>query len=233
MKSYWWQAKNFGDTLTPPIIEFLTGSKPELAGRNDTGKLLAVGSIMIALRENDVVWGTGWNKRYQINAPRGVKFLAVRGPITRKFISGAEIPEIYGDPGILLPLIYQPKKEKIFKIGYAPHYVDKPFIKKQPEDLLIDVQEDWKKVVDGITSCEKVIASSLHAVIVAEAYGVPVIWAKYSDKIVGGNMKYQDYFLGSGRKRQDYFKEIPPFEKLKEKQDDLIKAFYNYYGKKN
>jgi pyruvyltransferase len=231
MKTYWWPAKNFGDTLTPHILEYFIKQKIELAKREDKGKLLAVGSILHLMQDNDVVWGSGLNKKRRITAKKGVRFLAVRGPITRWLIRGAKIPQIYGDPGILLPLIYNPKIEKTCECGVLPHYVDKPFVKLEPWQKLIDIQADWKTVINEVLSCKTIIASSLHGIICAEAYGIPVIWTKYSDKITGGPLKYQDYFMGTGRPRQKYNTQIPPIKDLETKQKILIKALQDYYGK--
>ena len=230
IKSYWWPARNFGDTLTPIILKHFTGQEIKPAQRTDTGKFLAVGSILHLIKENDIVWGSGLNRRMPIPIPAGVKFLAVRGPITRAYLKG-NVPEVYGDPAILLPLIYNPKIEKKYEMGVIPHHVDKEFIKLKPGDKFIDIQEDWKKVVDDILSCKKIMSSSLHGIIAAEAYGIPAIWAKYSDKIRGREMKYQDYFLGSGRTRQKYFTEIPPIKDLDKKQKVLINALMAWKNK--
>jgi pyruvyltransferase len=225
LRVYWWRAKNFGDTLGPIILGHFTGRKIEPAGRKETGKMLSVGSIMVALRENDVVWGTGTNRRTRIRAPRGVKFLAVRGPLTRNLIVPANIvPEIYGDPGILLPLIYKPDVQKTHKVGIVPHYVDKPFVKLREGEKMIDIQADWKTVIREILSCEEIIASSLHGLICAEAYGIPARWAIYSSKVRGADLKFNDHFLGTGRPRQQVMKPIPPIENLAERQEKIINA---------
>ena len=232
MKSFWWQNKNFGDVLSPVITEYVLGEKPEHTDKEDCGKLLAVGSILKYIKENDVVWGAGLNEERKIEAPKGVKFLAVRGPITRSFIiSENSIPEIYGDPAILIPLIYNPKIEKTHEVGLLSHYVDKLLVYPKNGEKLIDIEADWKTVINEILSCKKIISSSLHGIICAEAYGIPAIWAVYSDMIIGGEMKYQDYFLGSGRKQQKPFEEIPPIENLREKQNILIKALKDHYNK--
>lgn len=228
IKSYWWQAKNFGDTLTPFLVEYFTGRKVELVNRGDREKLLAVGSILHLVKEGDVVWGTGLNRRMKIDAPTGSKFLSVRGPLTRGMING-DVPEIYGDPAILLPLIYNPVVEKKFDIGYLPHYVDKPFVKVANGEVKINIQDDWKTVINGILSCKKIISSSLHGIIAAEAYGIPVVWKKYSDKITGGSLKYQDYFLGTGRGEQKYDQETEPPTNTEQRQMILIEVLKKHY----
>lgn len=228
IKAYWWPAKNFGDTLTPIILEWVLGEKVEFAKRSDGGKLLAVGSVMIAARPNDVVWGTGSNRPGFFYNLQKTKFLAVRGPLTRKQIKG-DVPEIYGDPAILLPLIYSPKIEKKHRVGIIPHYVDKPIVAERPEKI-IDIQADWKTVIDEILSCDFIISSSLHGLIVAEAYGIPAAWVKLGEKIRGCEFKFNDYILGTGRKERnpdikitgaEFLSEI---ENLASMQENIIMA---------
>lgn len=230
IKAYWCKSKNFGDTLTPIIIKHFTGQEAELIDVESWGKLIAVGSLLGVVRQNDIIWGTGSIEAMEkgaIKQPIGSTFLAVRGPLTREIIDG-EVPEVYGDPAILLPLIYNPDIPKKHKVGVIPHYVDKKLVADKDMHF-IDVEAPWKEVVDEIKSCEMIISSSLHGIICAEAYGIPVKWVKYSDKIAGGEFKFQDYFLGSGRKEQEYFKDIAPIENLKEKQEALLRPLQDYY----
>jgi hypothetical protein len=42
------------------------------------------------------------------------------------------------------------------------------------------------------------VSTSLHGYIVAAAYGVPALWSRYSDRLIGGNFKFHDFFLGVG-----------------------------------
>jgi pyruvyltransferase len=236
IKAFWYKSNNFGDQLTHDVLEFFLKEEIKLADRNETGKLMGIGSIMTALRNNDVVWGSGSIRPAKIKGFKNVRFLAVRGPLTRDCIEGY-VPEVYGDPGLLLPLIYNPTVEKIYKIGLLPHYVDKMMVVDEkilnPEKdkfLVIDIERPWKEVIDNILSCEKIITSSLHGIIAAEAYGIPVKWVKYSDKIIGGTFKFDDYFLGTGREFQRYG-EVTPMINLKERQDVLINALKKQYGK--
>jgi pyruvyltransferase len=223
IKAFWWQAKNFGDTLTPFIIEHFTGRKCQYVPREASNKLLCVGSILHCIKPNDIILGTGLNRDTKIKAPKGAKFISVRGPLTRERIVGAEVPENYGDPALVLPLIYNPVIARTHKVGYLPHYVDKALIPKlKTGEKYIDIQADWKTVIKEVKSCDLIIASSLHGIICAEAYGIPAIWAKYSDKIVGGPLKYQDYFLGTGRDLQKQGEVLAPIPNLLEIQNRII-----------
>ncbi|MDD5068070.1 MAG: polysaccharide pyruvyl transferase family protein [Candidatus Pacebacteria bacterium] len=225
IKAYWWPAKNFGDMLTPVILKhFFPNEQIKISERGERGKLLAVGSIVHLALSGDVVWGSGSNRPWRKYNGRGVRYLAVRGPWTRNQIKNAVVPKIYGDPAILLPLIFNPQVEKKYKIGLVPHYVDKPLVKASPGEKIIDIQGEWTEVIYEILSCEKIISSSLHGIIAAEAYGIPTQWAVWGKKIVGGDFKYQDYFLGSGRERQKTMSDIPPIPDLENRQNKIINA---------
>lgn len=63
----------------------------------------------------------------------------------------------------------------------------------------IDVLDEPAKVIDAIACCEVVISTSLHGIIVAEAYGVPAVWAIAGDRVLGGEFKFRDYYEGTNR----------------------------------
>jgi pyruvyltransferase len=191
--------ENFGDVLSAVVVEYVSGANAVLVSARTSGKLLAVGSIMHRLRPGDWVWGTGAIAKQPISPPSNVKFFAVRGPLTRDLVN-ADVPETYGDPAILLPRIYTPQETQHFQVGLIPHYQDQRFVRvTDPSVLTIDVLADWREVIDRIVGCELVLSSSLHGLIVAEAYGVPAGWMSVSDQVLGKGFKFHDYYLGTGR----------------------------------
>lgn len=211
---------NLGDALSPVILENFTEHKSELASSDESGKLLLVGSLLDIVKDNDTICGIGSNKpNFTLEANDTMRFISVRGPLTRFQIKGADVPKNYGDPALLLPLMYFPKIEKKKKTGIIPHYVDKKYFTK---DQIIDIEQDYKTFVDQILECDEIISSSLHGIIIAEAYGIKTKWIMYSDKIEGGEFKYQDYFLGTGRPIQEQNKRLDPIENLKEIQKKII-----------
>lgn len=226
MKVFSVETKNVGDTLAPVLLEGFTDKTVEPVPSYESGKLLVVGSFLEMVEENDIVLGIGSNKPdLFLDSPKGVRYLAVRGKLTRDHIRGADVPEVYGDPALLLPLVYRPVVEKTRKVGIIPHYVDKPLFYGK-EDY-IDIERNWKDVVRDILSCERVVSSTLHGIVIAEAYGIPASWAVYSDKIAGGDFKYQDYFSGTDRGSQIPFTDLPPIENLEDIQERLLRAFWN------
>lgn len=199
---------NYGDLLTPMIVKYVSGQDTTHVPGNQEGKLLVIGSGMNRwLRKGDTVWGYGsrnTDKFGKINVPEGVRFWAVRGKMTRENIlkdnPDIEVPEVYGDPACLMPLIYTPPKKKEYEIGLIPHYVDKQrFHVLNPKIKIIDVFSDPIKIINDINKCEVIISTSLHGTITAEAYGIPVVWLQVSDKVLGGWFKFNDYLSGTDR----------------------------------
>lgn len=172
------------------------------------------------------VWGSGIIEegKHLLSLPKKVH--SVRGPLTRQELmtKGIECPEIYGDPALLISRYYRPSFEKKYKLGIIPHYtdVDNPalsdFCRKHPEVLIIKMQDynDWHDVPREICSCSRIISSSLHGLIIADSYRVPSAWARFSDKIQGGNFKYVDYFMSVGRTETSpfYVKSESDIEKI-------------------
>ena len=193
--------RNFGDLLTPVVLQHL-GYKVAYTRLAMPGKLMAVGTLMPLLRPRDVVWGTGGYLRpgvKRIKVPNGVEFLAVRGPMTRSIIDG-DVPEVYGDPGLLLPRILPPAPKKTHDVGVIPHAVEKDVPPVQdPNVLWIDVTAGVKAVVGQITRCHTIVSSCLHGIVAAEAYGIPTVWVRMSNRIRAGNFKFNDYYMATGR----------------------------------
>lgn len=195
---------NVGDILTRPLLTALLGwPVHRVSGHFPGPRMLAVGSILSHAREGDVVWGSGLISDREVEGD-GVRFLAVRGPLTRERIRG-DVPEVYGDPAILLPSIYQARSDLPRKaVGVVPHYLDHDLVRvNDPQVRTIDVRtRSWRRFVDQIAACELVVSSSLHGIIIAEAYGIPAVWLRASDRLKGGNFKFNDYYAATDRDRQ-------------------------------
>lgn len=62
--------------------------------------------------------------------------------------------------------------------------------------------DKWTDVIDDIASCDAILSSSLHGLIVAEAYGIPNVWIEFGKPLIGGHFKFHDFFLSIGRDRE-------------------------------
>jgi len=206
-KIYWFKCgrngKNFGDLITSYIYLKIKGKNPIYWDNKNTNDpvYFTSGSIMGLCKgwKNVIVWGTGIiNSNDDFDEP--CKVLSVRGPLTRKrFLElGYNCPEIYGDPGLLLPKFYEPKINKKFKVGIIPHFTDFETCKKLFSHLdsviIIDICRDVEEVVNDICKCQLTLSSSLHGIIISHAYGTESCWVKFSEKIIGDGVKFLDYF---------------------------------------
>ncbi|MDD7441216.1 MAG: polysaccharide pyruvyl transferase family protein [Sutterellaceae bacterium] len=147
--------------------------------------------------------------------------LAVRGPLTRRALlnEGIQCPEIYGDPAIVLPRLYRPNPMKTGKTGLILHYSQESLITKEmlsgiekKQIKLISIHRNGIKqieaFIDEVCSCEKIFSTSLHGLIIAQAYGIPAQWIELNGIPIHRNAthKFNDYFLGVGAKPQSpYF----------------------------
>ena len=199
---YWWKDKpNFGDRLSEMIVRHISGQNVEYAEGECRSKLLALGSVLSKTQPGDHVWGTGFLRPGRI--PKDIHVHAVRGPLTRKCLldAGIDCPEVYGDPGLLMPRIYSTVMDKRCGTLVLPHHSDwklKHFAKRENFPF-ISVGMPPLEVIDAICSAERLITSSLHGLIIAEAYGVPAILWRDSGQTWEPHFKFLDYFASTGR----------------------------------
>lgn len=217
---YYWQAEsgpgvgNWGDELNRHLLEALTKRHVERlddAATQQRGHYVVVGSVLHAATPNSIVWGAGAISPIHLPNAAPRRICAVRGPLTRERIEavGIACPTVYGDPALLLSRFYKPKGPRHNRAAVVPNYIDAdlPVVAR-----LVDIEQavlirpdapgHWLDFVDGIAGASFVIASSLHGLVVAEAYGVPAVWAKFSDRIYGGNFKYLDFYASIGKPGQ-------------------------------
>lgn len=211
---FYWSSKrfenkvkeNYGDLLSKYLVEKISGCnvnwvhpKKQSIFKLNKKNFLAIGSIINHATKSSTVWGSGIiDTKYKVSR---AKFEAVRGPQTREFLikSGYTCPEIYGDPALLLPQYYMPEIKKEFSLGIIPHYVDYNKINQIYQNdnniKVIDLMtNDIESTTKEILSCNKIISSSLHGVIVSHSYSIPAVWVRFSNKVAGNNIKYRDYF---------------------------------------
>ena len=210
--------RNWGDDLNFYLMEILSG-RPVVIFQNCTlarkltlNNYLCIGTLLDAVgysNRNTVVWGSGVSGQER-DFVHPKKICSVRGRKTYEFLRahGIDCPQRFGDPALILPRIYQPRsKEKKYRLGIIPHVIDLHFeaieqIRQTRHDILIiDLAhyDRWTDVIDQICSCEMIASSSLHGLIVSDAYGVPNCWITLSGQINGGLFKFYDYFSSVGR----------------------------------
>ena len=203
---------NFGDALSPILVMVLSGRYVKGPNGNNPPllfgpRLFALGSSLWKAKDGDIIWGAGLKATEGFTA-RKLQVFAVRGPLTREGLlaRGIDCPEVYGDPAILMPYIYKPRIKRRLGIGIVFHFNDltdrSQF--KSSEIKIINVCDHPLRVIELINSCEVVLSSSLHGIIIAEAYGIPACWVYPTKEVWRASIpqvefKYKDYYLSTGR----------------------------------
>lgn len=204
---------NFGDSLSPHIVEMMTGRKVVYA-RPATCDMAAIGSILHKIHRKKLkrllrgrfspihIWGTG-AIRARKYTNRLFHIHALRGELTRDALQQPHSLPL-GDPGLLISRfgIRAPKR---FRWGIAPHinYRACPTIaelhRATPNSTLIDLAApDIRATIAAVQSCDFIAASSLHGLVAADALGIPSLWVGPSED-PQWSWKFRDYFSAIGR----------------------------------
>lgn len=239
MKTYYWTGrKNFGDLLTPLLIKRFCRLDSQWSLPKDA-ELVCIGSILehLPLEYNGYIGGCGFLHEKSWANFEASKVLAVRGPLTYKYIlwKGGKRPAniVLADPGLLADELVG-DQDKIYDLGLVPHWTDreleknKIFLKYNPK--IIRVGEDPLEVIKQIGQCKKIVSSSLHGIILADAFGIPRR-IEISPKVIerptqeGGLFKWHDYSESIGMKLEIGVTQEPDRNKIIEKQNELFDVF--------
>jgi pyruvyltransferase len=207
--NYFTYRENFGDLLSPWLIKKMTGRKVKVADRKKP-HYVAIGSIVNQGTDHSIYWGTGmYGTEGKAEAPAGATYTALRGPLAQSKLSagkgfGIKTPEVYGDPALLLPFYYSPKIAVTHEYGVVVRWSERKWAEAEygPGVKMIDFSRgDIEAVIKELLSCKKIVTSSLHGLIVADAYGIPSAWLK-SQTPRGGVFKFYDYFASVNKFRR-------------------------------
>ena len=190
---------NFGDLLGPLVARRILARhgllNPPLGRR-----LFTVGSVLHFARTGDAVWGTGRNGKVAPETHRftDLEVAAVRGPLTAEFLRdrGIAAPDVHGDPGVLLADLFPEWASDGVRSGalYVPNMND---VRPAPDGIeTLSPIGSVPAIVRRLASAELVVASSLHGVVVAEAYGVPARLVVPEHESL---FKYRDHYAATGR----------------------------------
>ena len=187
--TYWWQGEkpNFGDALSPLLVKHFAGvevywADPMLC------QLVSTGSVL------DVLPQTGYRG---VVAGSGKLFDSTSIDLTQAHVLGfrgflsmydsvltvKQLRDVLavGDPALLASEL-APIINHGHDIGVVPHWSDTELYTRECEKfkswgaeqpLFIDVTADPLTVIGQIGGCKKIVASSMHGIIVADAFGIP------------------------------------------------------------
>ncbi|OCG73904.1 polysaccharide pyruvyl transferase family protein [Microbacterium sediminis] len=203
-------ARNFGDELGPMLVRAIAESEPAL-GTGAGTRLISVGSVLHFAEPGDVVWGAGINGKVWQRVTSGLDVRAVRGPYSRAVLlgHGIETPEVYGDPALLLPRLFPQIADEAHEGGEV--IVPNLHERGAYTGTVIDPLDDPLEVARRIAGASFVIASSLHALIIADAFGVP---SRPLLPATEHPFKYVDYYAGTGRRGVRFARSIEEAREL-------------------
>lgn len=201
---------NFGDLASVSVVEWLSDRPVARATEETDGpRLLAIGSILHRARDGDVIWGSGLkgSAAAQFDAGR-IDIRSCRGPITYDFLKrrGCDLGKVTTlfDPGSLAPCL--PVAETLDPVAnrgktlIIPHFRElASFTRKNwlHRKQIVSVDCTLETMMARLIGAERVISSSLHGIIVAEALGVPAVWLR--PMTAESHLKYHDYYYATER----------------------------------
>lgn len=264
---YYALVDNMGDKLNPYILHRLFGLEIrrvtpltcELSGiGSGLGQFtfsdkpwLAMGEWFAGRRFPETcIWGTGFIRSGHERPFYRSKmhFNAVRGELSKKKaekLIGACINPMLGDGGILAEKAFGIRPSVKYSLGVAAHYKEqnhpifKHILDATPGALWIDMRGEPETVIRDIASCEAVISSSLHALIVADSFHIPNLHIHASDAMLGDGFKFKDYYsaYSLGHIPYEYDGEhmitvseiidnyCIPYNKIEMMKENMIKSF--------
>ncbi|CAF3810674.1 unnamed protein product [Rotaria sordida] len=217
---YWRHATgvdNFGDKLSDILIKLIVGSNLSVITSDKPyslckkPKLLAIGSIFNFACRNDVIWGSGildpshFHPRLNSTLKHTLDIRAVRGPRTRNILISKfnlNVPEVYGDPALLLPYYltsYKKLSKPTIPILIILHHAD---VKNKSIQfglngiVTANAFVPWNELLSLIVQSKLVISSSLHGIIVSEAFGISARLLKSPHFSL---FKFYDYYESTNR----------------------------------
>jgi pyruvyltransferase len=179
IRTHWGRGlNNFGDCLSPLILKHY-GFTPVYAQVKDSDIILA-GTILQWIQKDykGIILGSGADN-VKLTFPKA-KILAVRGKLTKSNIQNYNGDLILGDPGLIMNFVLPNHIKKRNEIGIIPHFVDQncDIVHLWEEKFgdrckIINVLHPVKKVINEIKACNYILSSSLHGLVIADAFSIP------------------------------------------------------------
>lgn len=237
--NYFRTVRNFGDVLSRPLVEALSGETVTAAVDLPNCDVMASGSIgwggrlfnpscaKGAAHNPLTFWGGGFllplSPDSRPKTVRPVKVCAVRGELSRADLVragllGSEDDVTLGDAGLFYADLVPGVRDlpKICDVALVPHRLDWLSGERLANDMAaVGVSVRYVDptglnpfdCIRAIASARKVIASSLHALIVADALGIPNRRLKFdiyendgAHRVEQSDFRFDDYYSAYGMK---------------------------------
>lgn len=230
---------NFGDELSHIITNTLLDKSKTKLYHNHRDKnhesMVALGSYLHSGKEGDKIWGTGILDNFKHSNLKKLKYYSVRGYKTLEKLENEKIDITnikIGDPALILPHLYKPEINDKYKnkILIIPNHAKMNSYEKRMKEIK-DKDNDYvlidpcltniKTIIDGIYSSKFVISSSLHGLILSDAYNKPNVWMY--ETMEYGDFKYFDYYSSIMIDKPDFIKNIDDWKNINYDRKYIIK----------
>lgn len=193
-----------------------------------------MGSILHHLPPDYDGYVLGAGKLYDWYQPQlqDAHVLALRGPLTA---AGYKGHPVLADPGILAPDLVT-VETKLWSTGVIPHLTDTRLetmreFTSAPDSVVIHPWRDPLWVVRTIGECRRIVTSSLHGLIVADAFGIPRRFV-YSPTLdsphEGGRFKFDDYSASIGLPLEVGTFQLASRDRISDMRDLLFDVFEQF-----
>jgi pyruvyltransferase len=230
---YWTGRPNFGDQLAPHILRHMTGvdSRWEPVSK---ANCVVTGSVLEHIPpywDGHIIGAGRLFEDSRLHLYTGTaRIWALRGPLSARGIPGSFA---LGDPGLLADeLVADEVEGRDYDLGVLPHWSDSKlahrteWFDKRWSTRVISPAAGPLEVVREIARCKKLVTSSLHGVIVADACGIPRR-LEYSSTLdrEGGQFKFKDYSASVGARFEVGTVVEAPRHKIEDRKSELADAF--------
>jgi len=201
---------NFDNIISFYIFEKLSGYYHKYydihTNKENEYHYIISGNSIDYYNSKSILWGIGMNNNINpIINPK--KIYCLRGKKTRNLLlkNNIDIPEVYGDPVLLLSKIYNKNTKKISnnkKIGIVVNdYIYNSIFdlyknNKNLNIINLKVNLDYQNIetiIDEIISCEIILSYTLYGIIIANSYNIPAIRIK-DELFFSENFQFSEYF---------------------------------------
>ena len=209
---HWTAKRNWGDLLGPILLRYFSQIETILSSP-ENADMVSVGSIIDLLPStySGYILGSGKLRGSHIKVPNSAKILALRGPLSAQ---GIHKDIALGDPALLADEMVGPV-DKLYNLCLVAHWSDRNLYKRAEllkyNPVLINPLDDPINIIKTIGQSRKVVTSSLHGMIVADAFGIPRRF-EMTPQLgkEGGLFKFLDYNLAVGVRNFEPGKLIEP-----------------------
>ncbi len=231
VKAYWWKGRpNWGDGLTPLLLARFAHVEAFWAER-ESAEVVAVGSILGNIMGpwfKGSILGAGKLFQQQ-TVPPNATVLALRGPLSAKGVRGSFA---LGDPGLLADELVQIETKR-YELAIVPHWSDGVLVHDarfiRYNHVVIHPSWHPLTVIRLIAESRKVVSSSLHGIILADALGIPRRFEPTADwRLEGGDFKLRDHNAAVGVPTEIGKTQEADANRVVDRKTELKDAFKQY-----